>query len=155
MNVSVTYPMRVIAGSSSNLTCTVQLRPAIDVPVNVSTEWSGPERIIFLPHRIAPAVMMNIATYTSTVTIDEARNGSYICQATICSGGTMSDSASVTIGMCPPLYFFPCTQYYFFHSSPPSPHQSDGYWYDHLHPFDLGAARGICRQLYSQLSIHS
>ena len=110
-NVRVTYPMRVIAGSLTNLTCTVELSPAIDVLVNVSTEWSGPERIMFLPDKLVPAIMMNITTYASTVTIDAARNGSYMCQATISSGGTMSGSASVTVGMCPPLYSFPCTQY--------------------------------------------
>ena len=156
VNVRVTYPMRVIAGSSSNLSCTVQLSPAIDVPVNVSTEWSGPERIIFLPHRIVPAVMIDIATYTSTVTIDAARSGSYTCQATISSGGTMSGSANVTVGIFPSLYSFLCTSgIVFFYSSPPSPHQPDGNWYDHLHSFDLGAARRIGRQLYSHLSIHS
>ena len=110
-NVRVTYPMRVIAGSLTNLTCTVELSPSVDVPVNISTEWSGPERIMFLPDKLVPAMMMNITAYTSTITIDAARNGTYTCQATISSGGMMSGSASVTVGMCPPPYFFPCTQY--------------------------------------------
>ena len=104
----VTYPTRVIAGSSTNLACTVELSPVVDVPVSVSTEWSGPERIMFLPDKIVPAVMVNITTYTSTVIIDAARNGSYTCQATVRSGGMMSGSASVTVGMCPPPYFIPC-----------------------------------------------
>ena len=104
----VTYTMRVIAGSLTNLTCTVELSLAVDAPVSVTTEWSGPERIIFLPNKVVSAVMVNITTYTSTVTIGTARNGSYTCQATITSGGVMSGSANVTVGMCPPTYFFSC-----------------------------------------------
>ena len=91
--------MRVLAGSPTNLTCTVKLNPAVDVPVNVTTEWSGPERTMFLPNKIVPAVMMNLTTYISTVTVDAARNGSYTCQATITSGGTTSGSANITVGM--------------------------------------------------------
>ena len=92
--------MRIIAGSSPNLTCTVELSPAVDVPVTVTTEWSGPARTIFLPDKIVPAVMVNLTAYTSTVSVDAARNGSYTCQATINSGGTMSGSAIITVGMC-------------------------------------------------------
>ena len=123
-NVRVTYPMRVIAGSLTNLTCTVELSPVVDVPVSIATEWSGPERIMFLPDKLVPAVMVNTTTHTSTVAIDAARNGTYTCQATVSSGGIMSGSANVTVGMCPPPYLFPYTSgiIVFLRSSPPSSH---------------------------------
>ena len=100
--VTVTPPVDVIiAGSrSSTLTCTVELNPAVDVPVTATTEWSGPERTMFLPDKMVPAVMVNLTTYTSTVTIDVARNGSYICQATVTSSGTISGLTNITVGMC-------------------------------------------------------
>ena len=96
--------MRVIAGSSPNLTCTVELSPAVDVPVVVTTEWNGPMGTVFLPNKMVPAVMVNLTTYTSTVMVDAASNGSYTCEATNDSGGTMSGSTDITVGMCPLLY---------------------------------------------------
>ena len=90
--------MDVIAGSSPSLTCTVELSPAVDVPVTVNTMWSGPD-VIFMPASSVPAVMVNTTTYTSTVTVDAAKNGSYTCQATVISGGTMSGSTDIIVGM--------------------------------------------------------
>ena len=92
----------VIAGSSFNLTCTVELSPAVDVPVTVNIIWSGPG-VMFMPANPVPAVMVNITTYTSTVIVDAARNGNYTCNATITSGtGTASGSTDITIGMVQP-----------------------------------------------------
>ncbi len=95
----VTYPIEIIAGSPANLTCTVELNPAVDVSVNITTEWSGPDRTTFLPHRIVPTDMVNLTTYSSTITVDAARNGSYSCLAAIDSGGRMSGSTDITVGM--------------------------------------------------------
>ena len=99
--VSVTPPMGVIiAGSSPILTCIVELSLLVDVPVNVTTEWTGPGETMFLQGKMIPAVIVNLTTYTSTVTVDVARNGSYICEAAINSGGTTSGSTIITVGMC-------------------------------------------------------
>jgi hypothetical protein len=115
----------IIAGSrSSNLTCTVELSPAVDVPVSVTTEWSGPERTMFLPNKIIPAMMVNVTTYTSTATIDLARNGNYTCQATVSSGGTTSGSTNIAVGNIY-MYFPVCVSvfdYYFPLFQPPSLH---------------------------------
>jgi hypothetical protein len=97
--VKVTYPIEIIAGSPANLTCTVELNPAVDVSVNITTEWSGPDRTMFLPNRIVPTDMVNLTTYSSTITVDAARNGSYSCLAAIDSGGRMSGSTDITVGM--------------------------------------------------------
>ena len=109
-DVRVTYPIRVIAGSSSNLTCTVEFNPTVDIPVIVTTEWSGPARTMFLPDKVVTTVMVNLTTYTSTVTVDAARNGSYTCQATVNSGGTTSDSANIIVGMSLLPYNYSCVQ---------------------------------------------
>ena len=100
--MTVTAPVGVIAGSSITLTCTVELSPAVDVPVTVNTEWTGPGGVMFMPANPVPAVMMNITTYTSTVSVNVARNGSYTCQATITSGGITSGSTYITVGMVKP-----------------------------------------------------
>ena len=97
--MTVTAPVGVIAGSSVTLICTVELSPVVDVPVTVNTGWTGPGWVMFMPANPVPAVMMNLTTYTSTVSVSAARNGSYTCQATITSGGTASTSTAITVGM--------------------------------------------------------
>ena len=97
----------IIAGSSPNLTCTVELSPAVDIPVAVNTEWTGSTtRTMFLPNKMVTAMMVNLTTYISTVMVDAARSGNYTCQATVTSGRTISGSATITVGMCllPHLY---------------------------------------------------
>ena len=96
--MTVNAPLGVIAGSSITLTCTVELSPAVDIPVTVTTEWSGPSDVVLMPANPVPTVMGNTTTYTSTVSVDAARNGRYICQATITSGGTTTGSADITVG---------------------------------------------------------
>ena len=97
--VTVTAPLGVIAGSSVTLTCAVELNPAVDVPVTVNTEWTGPADVMFVPPDPVAAVMVNITTYISTVLVNEAKTGSFICDATITSGGTTSGTADITVGM--------------------------------------------------------
>ena len=97
--MTVTAPVSVIAGSSVTLTCAVELSPAVDAPVTVNTEWSGPGGVMFMPANQVPAVMMNITIYTSSVTVNAARSGNYACQATVTSGGAMSGSTDITVGM--------------------------------------------------------
>ena len=95
--VTVTAPPGVIAGASVNLTCTVVLSPAVDVPVTVNTEWTGPN-VMFMPTDPVPAVMVNTTTYVSTVSVGAARTGSYSCQTNITSGGATSGSTDITFG---------------------------------------------------------
>ena len=91
-------PLRVIAGSTVTLTCTVKLSPAVDVPVTVNTEWTGPY-YYYVPVSPVPAVMLNIITYISTVSVRVATTGNYVCQASIVSGGTTSGSINITVGV--------------------------------------------------------
>ena len=98
--MTVTAPPGVIAGASVTLTCAVDLSPAVDVPVTVNTEWTGPADVMFMPANYpVTAVMVNTTTYVSTVSVGAARSGSYTCRATITSGGTTSGSTNITVGM--------------------------------------------------------
>ena len=97
--MTVTAPLGVIAGASVTLTCAVELSPAVDVPVTVNTEWTGLADVMFMPANPVPAMIVNITTYISTVSVGAARTGSYACQATITSGETTSGSTDITVGM--------------------------------------------------------
>ena len=101
--VTVTPPVgMIIAGSSPSLTCTVELDTAVDVPVNVSTEWSSPDMTTVSP---TSSVMESLTRYTVMANVDAARSGSYTCQASIDSSsqfitgsGETSGSITITVG---------------------------------------------------------
>ena len=103
--VMVTTPVdAIIAGSSPNLTCTVELSPAVDVPVTVNTVWNGPALTTVTPTSL---MIESLTRYIVMAMVDAARNGSYTCQATVSSssqfttgGGMTSGSAIITVGMC-------------------------------------------------------
>ena len=103
-NVTVTVSVgTIIAGSSLNLTCTVELSPAVDIPVTVDTVWSGPSPTTVTTTNL---MMESLTRYLILGRVNEARNGSYICQATVSSssefttgGGMMFGSTTITIGM--------------------------------------------------------
>ena len=94
----------IIAGSSPSLTCTVelQLSPSVDVPVTVETVWSGPASTTVTTTNLT---MESLTRYIILGMVDEARNGSYTCQATVSSssefttGGMMSGSTTIAVGM--------------------------------------------------------
>ena len=94
----------IIAGSSQNLTCNVELSLAVDVPVMVSIVWTGP--VGFTATNIAQPVMGSTTNYTLTTRVDAIRNGNYTCQASInpslfiTSDGTMPDTATLSVGKC-------------------------------------------------------
>ena len=108
--VTITAPVDVIvAGSRSlTLTCTVNLSPAVNIPVNVTIVWSGPD-VMFLPANPVPAVMVSIVTYTSNIAVDVAKNGSYTCQAIVTSGGTTTGTTNITVGMYLLTYCIPAS----------------------------------------------
>ena len=94
----------IIAGSSQNFTCSVELSPVVDVQVTVSTVWTGPAG--FTTTNIAQPIMGSTTNYTATVLIDAARNGNYTCQASVSpsllftseSDGTLSEMATLSVG---------------------------------------------------------
>ena len=72
----------VNVGSTVTLTCTVELSPAVDVPVTVNTVWTGTAGF-----RIANTAqqMGNSYTYISTTMVTNDYSGDYTCTATVTS----------------------------------------------------------------------
>ena len=78
-------PIRPV-GSDVTLTCTVELSPAVDVPVTVNTVWTGPDG--FMTTNTAQPVRGNPTTYTSTAMVssfERDQSGNYTCTATVIS----------------------------------------------------------------------
>ena len=74
----------VNVGSTVTLTCTVELSPAVDVPVTVNTVWTGPDG--FMTTNTAQPVMGSTTTYTSTAMVSSFgrdQSGDYTCTATV------------------------------------------------------------------------
>ena len=83
--VSPTSPgiVRPQFGSAITLTCTVELSPVVNIPVNVTTMWAGPAG--FKTTNTAQPVMGTTVNYTSTAVVSSfGRNesGVYTCTAT-------------------------------------------------------------------------
>ena len=103
-SVTVAPPMgAIIAGSSPNLTCIVELSPQVDVPVTVTADWTSPH--VMTTVTPTSSVMNSLTRYSIVGMINEARAGEYTCQASINSSsqfingsGMTSGSTSITIG---------------------------------------------------------
>ena len=71
-------------GSDVTLTCAVELSPAVDVPVNVNTEFTTDAG--FTTTKTAQQVMGSITNYTTMFTIGSfgrSDSGVYYCRATV------------------------------------------------------------------------
>ena len=94
----VTPPVVPIVESSITLTCTVELNPLVDVPVTVTTKWSGPDG--FMTTNTAQPVIGNpTATYSSTAVVSSSgieQSGNYTCKAIV--RATMSSSLIDSVG---------------------------------------------------------
>ena len=77
-------PNPILSGSTPTLTCAVELSPAVDVPVTVNTEWTGPDGLTLTFG--APPVMRSFTHYTSKVKlnyVESADSGNYTCTMNI------------------------------------------------------------------------
>lgn len=105
--VMVEHPTNITSGSSPSLSCTALLSAYIDIPVIVSTTWTGPDGTTFTPRSMTGAMMVNFTTYNSTANVCGARSGTYTCEATITSPSTSTlvqsegmTTGSATITVC-------------------------------------------------------
>ena len=104
-----------LMGSDVTLTCTVELDPAVDVPVAVNTVWTGPAGF-FMTTNTAQPVMGSTTTYTSIAMVSSFgrdHSGVYTCTATVSSSsslltdsGAQSGTARVTVGKDDNIYVF-------------------------------------------------
>ena len=92
-------PNPIRSGSSPILTCTVELSPAVDIPVAVSTVWTGPDGLTLMS--AAPPVMMSFTHYTSEAKlnyIESADSGNYNCTVIIGGKRWISVEKKIVIG---------------------------------------------------------
>ena len=77
-------PNPILSGSSPTLTCTVELDPTVDVPVDVTTVWSGPDGSTLMSD--ASPVMKSFTHYTSKLSLNYVElsdSGNYTCTVSI------------------------------------------------------------------------
>ena len=94
-------------GSNVTLMCTVELSPAVDIPVTVNTVWTGPAG--FSTNITALPVMGSTTTYTNTPIVrsfERNKSGNYSCMATLTfessfveASGPKSGIAFITTGI--------------------------------------------------------
>lgn len=91
----------IITGSSLYLMCIIELSSAVDIPVIVNVHWTGP----YFDNNNIGSIAGSLNVYTSTATVDAARDGNYTCRTTVSSSSqfitdreTMSHSTSVITG---------------------------------------------------------
>ena len=94
-------PIRPV-GSDVTLTCTVELSPAVDVPVTLNTVWTGPEVVTLSTTTPVEEDLISTATVNS---FGRDQSGNYTCRATVSSAssfltdsGLKSGTATVTVG---------------------------------------------------------
>ena len=93
-------PNPILSGSSSSLTCTVELSPAVDVPVSISIVWTAPEETYNIASTTNP-VMKSLTLYTSSSTlnsVESSDSGNYTCTVSIESEIEVSARANIIIG---------------------------------------------------------
>ena len=93
-------PNPILSGSSPTLTCTVEFTPAVDVPVSVSTVWTGPDGSTLMS--AAPPVMKSLTHYTSDLKlnyVESTDSGNYNCTVSIGGKNRTSVEKKITIGI--------------------------------------------------------
>ena len=108
-SVSVTNSSRTYAGTNFNLTCTIELNPAVDTPVVVNSTWHGP-MVIPAGTRVVASAPTGTGARPQTILmfrpLNTSDSGSYTCEATVSpspesqfiNGSTAAgDTLSVTV----------------------------------------------------------
>ena len=88
----------ILSGSDVTLTCTVELSPAVDVPVTVNTEWTGPSTESLNPFT---TIQESLTLYRSTLvlkSVESANSGQYTCSSEVVSGIKELASTNIEIG---------------------------------------------------------
>ena len=92
-------PNPILSGTLLTLTCAVELSPAVDVPVAISTVWTGPDgstlRSTYPPKRLSTTHYTSMAVLSD---IKLADSGEYTCTADIGNEITISAKESVVVG---------------------------------------------------------
>ena len=92
-------PNPILSDSSPTLTCAVELSPAVDVPVTVNIQWTGPDGSILTSG--ASPVMKSFTHYTSDLKlnyVESADSGNYNCTVSIGGKVRTSVQRKIVIG---------------------------------------------------------
>ena len=87
-------PIRPVE-SDVSVTCTVELSPAVDVPVSVNTVWTGPDGFMTT---VTAQHMGSTTAYTSTIMVTSfgrEKFGNYSCTASISSDSLLTSETKV------------------------------------------------------------
>ena len=99
MRLVSSSPNPILSGSSPTLTCTIELHPEVDVSVDITTVWTGPDGSTLMS--AASPVMKSFTHYTSKMTlnyVEVADSGSYICTVSIKDKVRASFSKEIVVG---------------------------------------------------------
>ena len=92
-------PNPILSGSSPVLTCAVEFSPVVDVPVAISTVWTGPDGSMLTS--AASPVMKSFTHYTSKAKlnyIESVDSGNYTCTVSIEGKPRASIGRKIVIG---------------------------------------------------------
>ena len=92
-------PNPIMSGSSPTLTCTVELSPAVDVPVTVNIVWTRPDGSTITS--ATNPTMKSLTLYTSSNTlnsVESSDSGNYTCTVSIGGRGGVSARTNIIIG---------------------------------------------------------
>ena len=88
----------ILSGSTLTLTCTVELSPAVNIPVTVNTEWTRPT-IATLDRTTSLQESLTIYRSENGLnSVESADSGQYSCIIEIVSGVKLSASTNIEIG---------------------------------------------------------
>ena len=91
----------ILSGSNVTLTCTVELSPAVDVPVTVNTVWTGPSTKSVTASEKVTIIEESLTLYRSELvlkSVESANSGQYNCAIEVVSGVEVTTSINVEIG---------------------------------------------------------
>ena len=92
-------PSPILSGSSPTLTCTVEMKSTVRIPLAVSMKWTGPDGTTIVP--TTRSKMISFTLYSSLLPLDSvelADSGEYTCAVKIETEPEVYTSTNVTIG---------------------------------------------------------
>ena len=85
-SVSVTNTSRTYAGTNFNLTCTIELNPAVDTTVVINSTWRGPLGVPAGTRVVASELTGTGARYRTILMfrpLNMSDSGNYTCEVTV------------------------------------------------------------------------
>ena len=99
VSVHSNSPSPILSGSSPTLTCTVEMKSTVRIPLAVSMEWTGPDGTTIVP--TTRPEMISFTLYSLSHILDSvelADSGEYTCTVKIENEPEVYASTNITIG---------------------------------------------------------